>query len=82
MEDRGTKTAIGIGSWLLLAGLGALIGYGVYEMLRGIFTEPDVPVLIQVAIPVCVAGAIILIGATFIRMMKRRKSEGLEEVEY
>lgn len=82
MEDRGTKTAIGIGAWLLLAGLGALIGYGVYEMLRGIFTEPDVPVLIQVAIPACVAGAIILIGATFIRMMKRRKSEGLEEVEY
>ena len=82
MEDRGTKTAIGIGAWLLLAGLGALIGYGVYEMLRGIFTEPDVPVLIQVAIPACVAGAIILTGATFIRMMKRRKSEGLEEVEY
>ena len=82
MEDRGTRTAIGIGTWLLLIGLAALVGFGVYETLRGIFTEPDVPVVIQVAVPACVAGAVILLGATFIQMMKRRKSDGLEEVEY
>lgn len=82
MEDRGTRTAIGIGTWLVLIGLAALVGYGVYETLWGIYTEPDVPVLIQVAIPVCVSGAVILLGATFIQMMKRRKSDGLEEVEY
>ena len=82
MEDRGTRAAIGFGMWLALGGLGALVGYGVYAMFLTIFTEPDVPVVIQVAIPVCVAGAVILLGATFIRMMKRRKHEGLEEVEY
>ena len=82
MEDRGTKTAIGIGMWLVIAGLAALVGYGVYEMLWSIFNEPDVPVVLQVAIPVCVAGAVMVLGATFIRMMKRRKHEGFEEVEY
>lgn len=82
MEDRGTKTAVEVGAWLIVAGVAALVGYGVYETLRGIFTEPDVPILIQVAIPVCVAGAVIVLGATFIQMMKRRKSDGLEEVEY
>lgn len=82
MEDRGTKTAIGIGMWLVVAGLAALTGYGTYEALRGIFTELDVPVVLQVAIPVCVAGAVMVLGATFVRMVKRRKSEGLEEVEY
>ncbi len=82
MEDRGTKTVVGIGAWLVVVGAAALVGYGVYETFRGIFTEPDVPVLIQVAIPVCVAGVVILLGATFIQMMKRRKSEGFEEVEY
>ncbi len=80
MEDRGAKTAIGIGMWLVLAGLGALVGYGVYETLRAIFSEPDVPVLVQVAIPVCVAGAVILLGATLVQ--KHRKQDGLEEVEY
>ena len=82
MEDRGTKKAIGIGMWLVLAGLAALVGYGVYEAFRGIFNEPDVPVLLQVVIPVCVAGAVILLGATVMHRMKRRKHEGLEEVEY
>ena len=82
MEDRGTKTAIGIGMWLVLAALAALVGYGVYETLRAIFSEPDVPVLVQVAIPVCVAGAVILLGATLIQRAKRRKQDGLEEVEY
>ena len=82
MEDRGTRTAIGAGTWLVLVGLAALVGYGVYEALRGIFTEPDVSIVIQVAVPACVAGAVILLGATFIQMMKRRKSDGLEEVEY
>ena len=82
MEDRGTKTVIGIGMWLVVAGLAVLVGYGVYETLRAIFTESDVPVLIQVAVPVCVAGAVILLGATIIQRMKRRKQDGLEEVEY
>ena len=82
VEDRGTKTVVGIGAWLVVVGAAALVGYGVYETLRGIFSEPDVPVLIQVAIPACVAGVVILLGATFIQMMKRRKSEGFEEVEY
>ena len=82
MEDRGTKTVIGIGMWLVVAGLAVLVGYGVYETLRAIFTESDVPVLIQVAVPVCVAGAVILLGATLIQRMKRRKQDGLEEVEY
>ena len=82
MGDRGTRTAIGFGLWLLVAGVAALVGYGVYEMLWSIFNEPDVPVLIQVAIPVCVAGAVILLGATLIQRMKRRSEDGLEEVEY
>ena len=82
MNEGGTKLAIRVGMWLVVAGLAALVGYGVYETLRGIFDEPDVPVLIQVAIPVCVAGAVILIGATFIQRMKHRKQDGLEEVEY
>ena len=82
MEDRGTKTAIGIGVWLFLAGLAVLVGYGAYETLRAIFTESDVPVLIQVAVPLCVAGAVILLGATVIQRIKRNKHEGLEEVEY
>ena len=82
MNERGTKLAVGIGMWLVVAGMAALVGYGVYETLRGIFDEPDVPVLIQVAIPTCVAGAVILVGATLIQRMKRRKQDGLEEVEY
>ena len=45
-------------------------------------TNPTFPVLIQVAIPTCVAGAVILVGATLIQRMKRRKQDGLEEVEY
>jgi hypothetical protein len=82
VNERGGKLAVGIGMWLVVAGMAALVGYGVYEMLWGIFNEPDVPVLIQAAIPVCVAGAVVLLGAAFMRMMKRRKHEGLEEVEY
>ena len=82
MNERGSKLAVGIGMWLVVAGLAALVGYGVYETLLGIFDEPDVPVLIQVAIPVCVAGAVILLGATLIQRMKRRNEDGLEEVEY
>ena len=82
MEDRGTRTAIGVGMWLALAGMAALVGYGVYAMLWSIFSEPDVPVVIQAAIPVCVAGAVILLGATLIQRLKRRNEDGLEEVEY
>ena len=82
MEDRGTRAATRIGTWLFLTGLAALVGYGVYEALRGVFTEPDVPVLIQVAIPLLVAGAVMLLGATLIQKMKRRNEDGLEEVEY
>lgn len=82
MNERGGKLAIGIGMWLVVAGIAALAGYGVYEVFRGIFSEPDVPVVIQVAVPVCAAGAVILLGATFMRMMKSRAEDGLEGVEY
>ena len=82
VNERGSKLAVGIGMWLVVAGMAALAGYGVYAMLWGIFNEPDVPVLIQAAVPVCVAGAVILLGATLIRRLKRRSEDGLEEVEY
>ncbi len=82
MNERGSKLAVGIGMWLVVAGMAALVGYGVYEMLWSIFNEPDVPVLIQAAIPVCVAGAVILLGATLIQRIRRRSEDGLEEVEY
>ena len=68
--------------WLVVAGTAALVGYGAYAMLLGLFSEPDVPVVLQVAIPVCFAGAVILLGATLIQRMKRRNEDGLEEVEY
>ncbi len=82
MNERGSKLAVGIGMWLVVAGMAALVGYGVYEMLWSIFNEPDVPVLIQAAIPVCVAGAVTLLGATLIQRIKRRSEDCLEEVEY
>ena len=82
MNERGSKLAIGIGMWLVVAGMAALVGYGVYEMLWSIFNEPDVPVLVQAAIPVCVAGAVVLLGATLIQRVRRRGEDGLEEVEY
>lgn len=82
VNERGSKLAVGIGMWLVVAGMAALVGYGVYEMLWSIFNEPDVPVLIQAAIPVCVAGAVILLGATLIQRIRRRSEDGLEEVEY
>ena len=82
MNERGSRLAIGIGMWLVVAGMAALVGYGVYEVLLGIFSEPDVPVVVQVAVPVCVAGAVIVLGAALIQRMKRRNEDGLEEVEY
>ena len=78
MSESGSKLAIGIGAWLVVAGLAALTGYWIYLIL----SEPEVPVLVKVAVPVCVAGSVIVLGATLIQRMKRRKHEGLEEVEY
>ncbi len=77
-----SKLAIRIGVWLMIAALAVLAAYTGYVTIAGIFTEPDTPIAIQVAIPALVAGSLILLAAAFVQKMKRRKQEDVEEVEY
>ena len=79
MNGSGSKLAIRIGVWLMIAALAALAGYAVYLAVRDLFTEPDVPLAIRVAVPVVIAGALMLFGAVFVQKIQRRKQENVEE---
>lgn len=73
---------IRVGVALTLIGAGALLAYGLYELFRQLYTEPDVPLLLKVATPLALTGIAMVIGAIVRERLQARRSEQFEEVDY
>ena len=67
---------------LIVAGIGALMGYGLYVTLTAIVGTEDVPLLIRVALPAAAVGMILVVAAVLVDRLRRRKAETFEEVDY
>ena len=66
---------------LFLIGLGILIVYGVYSILRAIYSESDVPLILKVVTPVIVGGVTLLLIGVIRDRLRDRGREKFEEVE-
>ena len=71
-----------VGAALLILGGGALAGYALYHLFRLLYTEPDVPLVIQVAAPVALVGFVLLVVAVARDRIRARRREQFEEMEH
>ena len=69
------------GAVLLIVGGGALVGYALYHLFRLLYTEPDVPLIVQVATPVALVGFVLLVVAVARDRLRARRRERFEEME-
>ena len=76
------KIAVWTGGTLTVVVALVVVAYGIYYASQEFFGSPDVPIAIQVAVPVAVVGAVILLGVVLVERLRRRKQEGFQEVEY
>ena len=76
------KFAIRIGGILVVAGLLALIGYGLFEFAKALFGSGSVPVVVQAAVAAIVVGFLLLIAAVVIEQVRGGGREEMEEVEF
>lgn len=81
-NSSGVRVAVWVGGTLVVAGVLVLTCYGIYYFSRDFFGSSEVPLGIKVALPVIVAGIVVLLGAVLTERLRLRKREGLEEVEY
>ena len=67
---------------LIVAGLGALVGYGLYQTFTALAGAEDVPLLIRIALPAAAVGLVFVVVAVLVDRLRRRKAETFEEVDY
>ncbi len=67
---------------LIVAGVAALVGYGMYGALTAIVGDEEVPLLIRVALPAAAVGLVLVVAALVVDRLRRRKAETFEEVDY
>lgn len=70
------------GAVLLVTGGGAIAGYVLYLLFRLLYTARDVPLVIQVAVPVALVGFVLLVVAVARDRMRARRRERFEEAEH
>ena len=71
-----------VGAALLVLGGGAIVGYILYLVFRLLYTEPDVPLVFQVATPVALVGLILMVVAVARDRLRASRRERFEEVEH
>lgn len=73
-----------LGAFLILAGLGALLGYAGYYFGRSFFTSDSVPLPVRVAVPAIVVGFLLLLAGVIwerFRRFREREEKEIEKVE-
>ena len=63
---------------LVVVGLGALAGYGLYAVMGA----DDVPLIVRVALSTAAAGLMLVVVAVLVDRLRSRKAEAFEEVAY
>ncbi len=63
---------------LVVVGLGALAGYGLYAVMGA----EDVPLIVRVALSTAAAGLMLVVVAVLVDRLRSRKAEAFEEVAY
>jgi hypothetical protein len=69
------------GAVLLTIGIAALIGYGLYQLLRVVFSDPEIPLLVQVAVVASLIGLTLLSIAVVRDRLRARRRERFEEMD-
>ena len=67
---------------LIVAGLGILLGYGLYGAFTALVGAEEVPLPIRIAVPAAAVGLIAVVAAVLVDRQRRRKAETFEEVDY
>ncbi len=70
------------GAVLLVLGGGTIVGYILYLIFRLLYTEPDVPLVFQVATPLVLVGLILMVMAVARDRLRASRRERFEEVEH
>ena len=78
---RGGLVMVKVGLALLAVGVGTLFGYVVYVLLRGLYTKPDAPLVLQVVVPVALVGLALLVAAVVRDRLRTLRGETFKEVE-
>jgi len=81
-RENNSRGLLWIGGLSLAFGALVVAGYSAFLFTRELFTDPDVPLGFQIAVPAIFLGLLVLIVAVVRDRMKHRKDEGLEEVKW
>ena len=70
-----------VGALLVVGGVAVITGYWIYYAFRHLFALACIPMAIKVAIPVVVAGIIVLLIAVIRDRYQAAKKESFKEIE-
>ena len=76
------KVATWAAAIVVAAGVAVLAAYWFVSVLDVLFDVDDVPILIKIAVPVIVAGTVVLVLVAVLQWIRDWKDEDLEGVEY
>ena len=71
-----------MGAALLAIGGGVLAAYLLYRLLRLLYIEDDVSLIVQIATPVALIGILLLVVAVVWDRLRARRKENFEEVKH
>ena len=66
---------------LIIGGLLVIVGYGLYYMLVGLYSDIDAPLAIKVAVTAILAGTALLLLYVAVDRIRTSKRESFEEVD-
>ena len=66
---------------LIIGGLLVIVGYGLYYMLDGLYSDVDAPLAIKLAVTALLAGIALLLLYVAVDRIRTSKSESFEEVD-
>ena len=78
-ESRGFQL---IGGFLIIGGALVLTAFGLFVFGRDFLGDPDVPYVVKIGLPAVAGGVIALFAGALRDRLRRRKTEGLEEVKW
>ena len=76
------KLLIWTGAALALVGGGVLLGYSVYNFGEEFFGTDGVPIAVLFALPVALAGLVLLAATVVIQRLRDRAEEDFKEMDY
>jgi len=80
-SESSNRPLLWIGGILVAVGVAALSAYGLFILARDLFSDPETPIVLRLALPAAAVGFIILLAAAVHHRIRQRREEDFSEVD-